>query len=166
MPSVGEVASRVRVRPLAEDEAYLLGALHLQSLRAAGSTPAPEQGRPGHVQAVAQAWASRCTDLPAWVAEFEHQHLGLAIARVPALPHADGDPRLIHLSSLLTTARLQEGLEDAVPLALVRAVVAWARAAGAVQVHVADGLRLPGPVLDAVRADVVTGRTISVPTRA
>ena len=57
MPSLGQEAARVRVRPVLEDEALLLGALHLQALRRAGREPDP--GPPSHVQAFAAAWRVR-----------------------------------------------------------------------------------------------------------
>lgn len=160
MPTLGETASQVRVRALGEDEAYLVGALHLQSLLRAGLAPDP--GPPTHVQAVARRWAQRWADLPAWVAEHDGTHVGIAIARVPALPHTDGAPRLIHASPLV-----DEGpLADAVCLALVRTVVAWAREGRAPVIEIAHGVDLPGPVLDAARADVHPGRLLSLPTRA
>lgn len=160
MPSLGDLAAGVRVRPLTGAEAYLLGALHLQGRRRAGAGPTP--GTPGHVQRVAERWSEHGESLPAWVAEHEEQHVGMAIARVAALPGSDEHPRLIHLSA--TTE--PEQLADAVCLALVRTVVGWARGTGAARIDVADDVLVPGPVLDAARADVRTARRVSLPTRA
>lgn len=159
MASLGEQAGRVRVRPLAEDEALLLGALHLQALRRRGVDPAGPEGR-GHVQDLATAWRTRAGDLPAWVAEHDDRHVGMAVCRLPQLPHVGrGRPELVALEALGAPG------EEAVGLALVRAVVAWAGREGHPGVEVAPGLVLPPAVLDAARADVVAGRLVTLPTR-
>ncbi|MGC5584864.1 hypothetical protein ACQE98_12655 [Ornithinimicrobium sp. W1679] len=157
MPSLGQEAARVRVRPVPDDEALLLGALHLQSLRRDGVEPDP--GPPSHVQAFAAAWRSRSADLPAWVAECDGQHVGLVLCRVPPLPLlGPGVPEVVALTCL-------GGSEEAVALALVRTVVTWFGRQGHLSVDVADDVRLPAAVLDAARADVLPRRRVSLPTR-
>ena len=101
MASLGEESARVRVRRLTEDEAFLLGALHLQALRRRGVDPGARAGAPGHVQELATAWRTRSQDLPAWVAECDEQHVGMAVCRVPALPRVGrGVPELLALEVL------------------------------------------------------------------
>lgn len=157
MPSLGQEAARVRVRPVPEDESLLLGALHLQSLRREGVEPAP--GPPSHVQAFAAAWRVRSADLPAWVAECDGQHVGMAVCQVPLLPSlGPGVPQLVALTCL-------GGHEEAVALAMVRTVVSWFGRQGHLSVDVADDVRLPAAVLDAARADVLPRRRVSLPTR-
>ena len=159
MASLGEEAARVRVRQLADDEAFLLGALHLQALRRRGVDPSDPDGR-GHVQDLGLAWRTRARDLPAWVAEHDDKHVGMAICRLPALPHVGhGRPELVALEPLGAPG------EEAVGLALVRAVVAWAGHEGHPAVEVAADLPLPPTVLDAARADVAAGRRLTLPTR-
>lgn len=157
MPSLGQSASLVRVRPVTEDEAFLLGALHLQALRRAGVDTSPG---PPHVQSFAAQWVGRSTDLPAWVAECDGEHVGLALCQLPMLPRVGrGRPQLVLLEPLGELA------PDAVALALVRAVVTWAGGEGFGAVEVAAGVVVPAAVLDAARADVVEARTVSLPTR-
>ncbi|MFK5635835.1 hypothetical protein [Ornithinimicrobium sp. LYQ103] len=157
-PSLGEEAARVRVRRLGGDEAILLGALHLQSLRADGTEPAP--GPPSHVQAFAQAWQERSQDLPAWVAECDDKHVGMAICRVPALPQVGrGVPELVVLAPLGAPG------PEPVTLAMVRAVVTWFGRGGYPTVDVSPQVVLPPAVLDAARADVLGRRQVSLPTR-
>lgn len=151
----------MRVRQVVEDEALLLGALHLQALHRAGQAPDP--GPPSHVQAFARSWHARSADLPAWVAESDGQHVGLALCRVPMLPRLGrAVPELVALAPLVDEDRRAEG----VALALVRAVVAWFGREGYPAVDVAPEVSLPAPVLDAARADVLSQRRISLPTRA
>lgn len=158
--SLGEAAARVRVRQVVEDEALLLGALHLQSLHREGRAPDP--GPPSHVQAFARSWQSRSADLPAWVAEGDGQHVGMAICQVPMLPRLGrAQPELVALSPLVDGPRQAE----AVCLALVRAVVSWFGREGYLAVDVAPEVRLPAPVLDAARADVLSRQRVSLPTR-
>ncbi len=160
MASLGEESARVRVRRLTEDEAFLLGALHLQALRRRGVDPAPGGGTAGHVQELAMAWRARSQDLPAWVAECEEQHVGMAICRVPALPRVGrGLPELVALEVLGAPG------PEPVALALVRALVTWFGREGHPCVDVSDEVTLPGPVLDAARADVLGARRVSLPTR-
>lgn len=155
--SLGEAAAQVRVRQLTEDEAYLLGALHLQALLRDGVAVDP--GPPNHVVALGTAWRQRSADLPAWVAEHGDQHAGMAICQAPMLPHVGrGLPELAALEAL------GDADPEAVALALVRRIVIWFGRAGYPAVEVSTEVRLPGPVLDAARADVVAGRRISLPT--
>lgn len=159
MASLGEEASRVRVRPLAEDEAFLLGALHLQALRRRGVDPSDREGR-GHVQDLGMAWGTRADDHPAWVAECDGKHVGVALCRAPVLPHVGSSlPELVALEALGAPG------PEAVGLALVRAVVAWAGHAGHPGVELSPSLALPPAVLDAARADVVAERLLRLPTR-
>ncbi len=160
MASLGEETGRVRVRPLAEDEAFLLGALHLQALRRRGVDPAAGRTATNHVQDLGMAWRSRSEDLPAWVAECDDQHVGLAVCRVPALPHVGR-----RLPELLALEALGAPGPEAVSLALVRAVVAWFGREGYPSVDVSSEVALPGAVLDAARADVLGERRVSLPTR-
>lgn len=185
--SLGGAAAQVRVRPVTDDEAFLLGALHLQALRRAGVAPAP--GPPSHVQAFARSWQQRSADLPAWVAERDGEHVGMAICRVPMLPRlARAVPELVALEPL-TGERGRPGggdepgdepgsvgagagghgradvSDEAVALALVRAVVTWFGREGYLAVDVAPEVRVPASVLDAARADVLAQRRISLPTR-
>lgn len=160
MPSAGspgQEAARVRVRPVTEDEALLLGALHLQWLRRVGVDPA---GGPPHVPEFASQWVGRTTDLPAWVAECDGEHVGMALCRVPSLPRVGRG-----VLELVVLAPLRELSEEAVALALVRAVVAWADAEGYAAVEVAREVQVPPTVLDAARADVTPSRSVSLPTR-
>lgn len=160
MASLGEESARVRVRRLTEDEAFLLGALHLQALRRRGVDPGARAGAPGHVQELATAWRTRSQDLPAWVAECDEQHVGMAVCRVPALPRVGrGVPELVALEVLGPPG------PEPVALALVRALVAWFGREGHLAVDVGDEVTLPGPVLDAARADVLGARRVSLPTR-
>lgn len=160
MASLGEESARVRVRRLTEDEAFLLGALHLQALRRRGTDPGARGGATGHVQELATAWRARAQDLPAWVAECDEQHVGMAICRVPALPHVGrGLPELVSLEPLGAPG------PEPVALALVRAVVTWFGREGHPSVDVSEAVSLPGPVLDAARADVLGSRRVSLPTR-
>lgn len=160
MASLGEESARVRVRRLAEDEAFLLGALHLQALRRRGVDPGPRGGTAGHVQELATAWRARSQDLPAWVAECDEQHVGMAICRVPALPRVGrGLPELVALEVLGSPG------PEPVALALVRELVTWFGREGHLSVDVGDEVILPGPVLDAARADVLGARRVSLPTR-
>lgn len=185
--SLGGAAARVRVRPVTDDEAFLLGALHLQALRRAGTAPDP--GPPSHVQAFARSWQQRSADLPAWVAECDGQHVGMAICRVPMLPRlARSVPELVALEPLTGEPvgpgggdgpRAANGAAgggaagggpagltaEAVCLALVRAVVTWFGREGYLAVDVAPEVRVPPAVLDAARADVLPQRRISLPTR-
>lgn len=154
---MGETAARIRVRPVAEDEAFLLGALHLQGLRRAG---VDISSGPPHVQEFATRWTGRSTDLPAWVAECDGEHVGLAVCRLPVLPRVGrGNPELMILQPL------GELPPEAVALALVRAVVSWFGREGFSAVDVAPELTVPPAVLDAARADVAQGRRVSLPTR-
>lgn len=154
--SLGGAAAQVRVRRVVEDEAFLLAALHLQALRRRGLDGA------GHVQALGMAWQGRADDLPAWVAEHDERHVGMAICRVPVLPHVGrGVPELLTLEPLAQ----EVFAEEAVALALVRAVVTWGAREGYACVDVLPEVELPGPVLDAARADVRGHRRVSLPTR-
>lgn len=168
--SLGESAARVRVRPVTDDEAYLLGALHLQALRRAGTAPDP--GPPSHVQAFARSWQQRSADLPAWVGECDGQHVGMVICRVPMLPRLGrAVPELVALEPLTPgpdlagASTLTAPSEEAVALALVRAVVTWFGREGYLAVDVSPEVKVPPSVLDAARADVLTHRRISLPTR-
>lgn len=155
--SMGATAARVRVRPVTEDEAFLLGALHLQALRRAG---VEASSGPPHVPEFAAQWAGRTTDLPAWVAECDGEHVGLAVCQVPMLPRVGrGNPELVVLEPL---GQLPP---EAVALALVRAVVAWSGREGFSAVDVDPEVVVPAAVLDAARADVTQGRRVSLPTR-
>ena len=158
MPSsLGAAAARIRVRPVTEDESFLLGALHLQALRRAG---VDTTSGPPHVQEFAVQWAGRTTDLPAWVAECDGEHVGLAICQLPMLPRVGrGSPELVVLEPL------GELPTEAVALALVRAVVSWFGREGFYAVDVAPEVEVPPAVLDAARADVIQGRRVSLPTR-
>lgn len=161
MESLGELAGQgeVRVRRLAEDEALLLGALHLQALRRRGVDPAARGGG-NHVQDLGMAWRARSGDLPAWVAEHGDRHVGMALCRVPVLPHVGtGLPTLVALEPLGAPG------PEAVALALVRAVVDWAGRAGHPAVDVDGEVTLPPSVLDAARADVRDGRRLRLPSR-
>lgn len=161
MPSLGEVAAAVRVRPVTDDEALLLGALHLQTLRRRGRPPVARPGGPSHVQAFARSWQQRSSDLPAWVGEADGEHVGMAICRVPLLPRVGpGVPELVLVEALVGEVSRAE----AVTLALVRGVVAWARREGYPALEVAHDLRLPSAVLDGARADVLEHRRVSLPT--
>lgn len=161
MPSLGEAAAAVRVRAVPDDEALLLGALHLQSLRRRDRTPAPRPGGPSHVQAFARSWQQRSLDLPAWVAEADGEHVGMTICRVPLLPRVGpGIPELVLLEALVE----EEPWAEAVTLALVRGIVSWARREGYPAVEVAHDVRLPTAVLDGARADVLPLRRVSLPT--
>lgn len=154
--SLGAAASRVRVRRLVQDETFLLAALHLQVLRRRGVSA------PDHVQSLGMQWHQRADDFPSWVAEFEDQHVGLAIVRLPVLPHVGrAVPEVVCAESL------EEELigSEAVTLALVRAVVTWGGREGFPCVDVSPEVALPGPVLDAARADVIGHRRVSLPTR-
>lgn len=160
MTSLGESAAGIRVRPVTDDEAFLLGALHLQALHRAGRAPDP--GPPSHVQAFARSWQQRSADLPAWVAESDGQHVGMAICRVPLLPRLGRPvPELVALSPLSE----DRDQDEAVSLALVRGLVAWSAGEGYPAVDVAPEVRLPAAVLDAARAVVVEHRRVSLPTR-
>ncbi len=160
MASLGEESARVRVRPLTGDEAYLLGALHLQALRRRGEVPPASGAAAGHVPALALAWGPRSEELPAWVAECDEQHVGMALCRRPVLPHVGpGVPELVVLEPLGAPG------PEPVSLALVRAVVTWSGREGYPRVDVAPDVGLPGAVLDAARADVLAGRRVSLPTR-
>ncbi|MGD8151007.1 hypothetical protein [Ornithinimicrobium sp. Y1694] len=151
--SLGEAASAVRVRRLTQEETFLLAALHLQALRRDGLRP------DNHVQDFGQAWHERADDLPAWVAEADDEHVGMAICQLPLLPHlGSGSPELVALSCL-------GGDHEAVALALVRAVVTWGGREGFASVEVAPSIDLPASVLDAARADVLSQRRVSLPTR-
>lgn len=168
--SLGELAARIRVRQLQEGESLLLGALHLQSLRRAGIEPDP--GPPSHVVAFASSWRQRSAALPAWVAERDGQHVGMAICRVPLLPHVgSGVPELVVLTALdgqrtRVAVGSAAGLDaEATCLALVRAMVGWFGREGYLSVEVAPDVEVPAPVLDAARADVLAGRRVSLPTR-
>ncbi|QFG68553.1 hypothetical protein [Ornithinimicrobium pratense] len=155
--SLGATAARVQARPVTEDEAFLLGALHLQALRRAG---VDTSSAPPHVQDFATRWAARSTDLPAWVAECDGEHVGLAVCRLPPLPRVGrGNPELVILEPL------GELPPEAVALALVRGVVSWFGREGFYAVDVAPELPVPPAVLDAARADVAQGRRVSLPTR-
>ena len=157
MPSLGRATARVRVRPVTEDEAFLLGALHLQGLHRAGVDTA---SGPSHVQEFAAQWAGRTTDLPAWVAECDGEHVGMAVCQLPMLPRVGPvEPTLTVLEPL------GELPPEAVALAMVRAVVAWAGQEGFAAVGVAPGVEVPASVLDAARAQVSQGRRVSLPTR-
>ena len=148
------------MRPLTEDEAFLLGALHLQALRRRGVDPGAGRSTVNHVQALGMAWRSRCRDLPAWVAECDDQHVGVAVCRVPVLPHVGrGLPELVAVETLGAPG------PEPVALALVRAVVTWFGREGYPSVEVSAEVTLPGPVLDAARADVLSHRRVSLPTR-
>lgn len=215
MTSLGEHAAGVRVRPATDDEAFLLGALHLQGLRRAGQAVDP--GPPSHVQAFARSWQQRSGDLPAWVAELAGEHVGMAICRVPLLPRLGRPvPELLAAFPLVGSLEGRSGGEpggapggdrgrapggdrgrdpggdpggalrgapgvasggdsgrgqadgqvpaDAVSLALVRGVVAWAGAQGYQAVDVSPEIRLPAAVLDAARAVVKEHRRVSLPT--
>ena len=161
--SLGEAASRVRVRRLVQDETFLLAALHLQSLRRRGIDGA------GHVQDLGMRWHERADDFPAWVAELGDQHVGLAICRLPVLPHVGrAVPEVVCLEALTPgpgEAGAQSATSEPVTLALVRAVVTWGGREGHPCVDVAPEVVLPGPVLDAARADVLSARRVSLPTR-
>lgn len=154
-PSLGELAARVRVRPVSQEETFLLAALHLQALRARGVTP------PDHVQQLGAAWHTRAEDHPAWVAERDDRHVGMAVCRLPVLPHLGArSPELVALEPA------GEGVDaEAVALALVRAVVDWGAAEGFEAVEVSQHVRLPAAVLDGARAGVTTVRRVSLPTR-
>lgn len=162
MPSLGEAAGAVRVRPVGDDEALLLGALHLQALRRRGAVPAAAPGAPSHVQAFARSWQLRSADLPAWVGEARGRHVGMAVCTAPLLPRLGRTvPELVALEPLVGD---RAGAE-AVSLALVRAVVAWAGREGHPAVEVSPGVGLPAAVLDAARADVAEQRRVRLPTR-
>lgn len=163
MPSLGETAAAVRVRPVIDDEALLLGALHLRALRRRGApAPAVRPGAPSHVQAFARSWQHRSADLPAWVGEADGEHVGMAVCRAPLLPRVgSGVPALVLVEALVKDGSRAE----AVILALVRGVVAWAGREGYPAVDVAADVRLPTAVLDAARADVLAHRRVSLPTR-
>lgn len=155
-PSLGGAAAQVRVRRVVEDEAFLLAALHLQAILRRGLDGT------GHVQALGMTWHQRADDHPAWVAEFEDQHVGMAICRAPVLPHVGrAVPEVVALEPL--TQDLVG--EEPVALALVRAIVTWGGREGHPCVDVSPEVVLPGPVLDAARADVIEHRRISLPTR-
>lgn len=161
MPTLGEVAESIRVRAVTGDEALLLGALHKQALLRSGTDPDPEE--PQHVRAFASAWHRRADDLPAWVAEHDGLHVGIAMVRRTMLPHLAGSaPRLLVLAPLGSDV----SLEEAVCLALLREVIGWSRGLGADRVEVAGDVTLPPAVLDAVRASVAQVRSVTVPTRA
>jgi hypothetical protein len=160
MRQLGEESARVRVRPLTEDEALLLGALHLQALRRRGVDPAGGPATTSHVHRFATAWRARSADLPAWVAECDDQHVGMAICRLPELPHVGrGLPELVAVEALGGPG------PEPVTLALVRAVVTWLGREGYTSVDVSAEVTLLGPVLDAARADVLGARRVSLPTR-
>ncbi|GAA5162652.1 hypothetical protein [Ornithinimicrobium tianjinense] len=153
--SLGEEAARVRVRRLTQDESFLLAALHLQALRRSGVSATD------HVQRLGAAWHERADDYPAWVAECDDDHVGMAICRLPVLPHVGGGvPELVALEPVG-----QRVGPEAVALALVRSVVTWGGREGFRTVEVAPHLQLPGAVLDAARADVLGVRRVSLPTR-
>jgi hypothetical protein len=160
MGSLGEESAQVRVRPLTEDEALLLGALHLQALRRRGVDPGAGPATASHVHRMAAAWRSRSADLPAWVAECEDQHVGMALCRVPDLPHVGRG-----LPELLVVEAVGAPGPEPVTLALVRAVVSWFGREGYPSVDVSAEVSLSGPVLDAARADVLGARHVSLPTR-
>lgn len=156
--SLGALAARVRVRRATEDEAFLLAALHLQALRRRGGDA------PAHVQAFGQAWHRRSEDYPAWVAELDDQHVGLAICELPPLPQVGaGVPELRVVEALPQTEEARQA--EGITLAMVREIVTWAGREGHHCVDVAPGVTLPGAVLDAARADVLAGRRVSLPTR-
>ncbi|GAA1184857.1 hypothetical protein GCM10009584_28660 [Ornithinimicrobium humiphilum] len=160
MASLGEESARVRVRRLTEDESFLLGALHLQALRRRGVDPSSGRSTGSHVTALAAAWQLRSADLPAWVAECDEQHVGMAVCRLPVLPHVGrGLPELIALEPLGAPG------PEPVALALVRAVVTWFGREGYPSVDVSPEVALPGAVLDAARADVLGRTIVSLPTR-
>ncbi|SOC54241.1 hypothetical protein [Ornithinimicrobium cerasi] len=155
MPSLGEDASRVRVRRVTQEETFLLAALHLQALRRHGVSA------PDHVQRMGAAWHERADDFPAWVAECEEDHVGMALCRLPVLPHlGTGSPELVALEPLGSGVA-----PEAVALALVRTVVTWGGREGFRAVDVAPWVQLPAAVLDAARADVLGQRRVSLPTR-
>lgn len=159
MPSLGASAAQVRVRPVLVEEALLLGALHLQALRRTGA--APGLGEPSHVEAFARAWADGAERLPAWVAEAEGRHVGLVVCRLGDLPRVGSTlPEVVVLEPLEV-----EGISaEAVTLAMVREVVAWGRRIGQPGVVVGGAVSLPGPVLDAARADVSQRWQVTLPT--
>lgn len=153
--SLGERAARVRVRAVTQEEAFLLAALHLQALRARGA-PARD-----HVQRMGAAWHARAEDHPAWVAEQDDRHVGMALCRRPVLPQVGpGSPELLVLEPVGGDVDA-----EAVALALVRAVVTWAGDEGFAGVEVSPLLRLPAAVLDGARADVAAVRLARLPTR-
>lgn len=153
--SLGEDAARVRVRRVTQEETFLLAALHLQGLRRDGV--AAED----HVQQMGAAWHLRADDFPAWVAECEEQHVGMAICRLPVLPRlGTGRPELVALHPVGTSVP-----PEPVTLALVRTIVTWGGREGFPAIEVAPDLQLPAAVLDAARADVLGQRRVSLPTR-
>ena len=169
-PSLGEYAAQIEVRPLLDTESLLVGALHRQVLSGQGITPPP--GPPSHVSAFARAWQQRSADLPAWVAQYGGQHVGLALCQVPMLPLVGpGEPELLVLAPLHGhDPNYGSGLEsqrwaEAICLAMVRTIVTWFGRQGYLAVRVASQVRLPAAVLNAARADVLAGRRISLPTR-
>lgn len=160
MASLGEEAGRVRVRPLTADESFLLGALHLQALRRRGVAPGAARPGSSHVRDLGMAWGPRSAELPAWVAECDEQHVGMAICRVPVLPHVGpGVPELLALEALGSPG------PEPIALALVRTVVSWFGHEGFLAVEVAHDVALPPAVLDAARADVLGAHRVSLPTR-
>lgn len=141
------------MRRLTEQEALLLAALRLQALRARGETPAP-----GMLDRLARQWRRRAAALPAWVAERDGDHVGLAVAALaPGLPVDLGDPhphvRLLEL----------HGRQERDALVLGRTVLAWAGAQGAREVELAPGPAPTATVLDALGAVVREPRRAVLP---
>lgn len=152
----------VRVRRAERGEAFLLGALHLQSLTARGlrAQPRLDEGAPSHVESFARAWEAHHELLPAWVAERAGEHVGMAVVQRQALPVVgDGIPVLLDLYALE-----QEG-RSTVTLALIRTLVAWAGEQGAPGLRVGLGVELGAGVLNAAAAIVKRPNSYLLPLR-
>lgn len=143
----------VRVRRLAEDEALLAGALHVQAIRAAGGTP-----EPGHLDRFAVAWLAAGPALPQWVAEVDGTHCGTVMLRLPVpLPPGVGAPRPPAEVVLLYAGPPGEEhvrRRELVARDLLDAALGWATAQGWSGLEVAAGVSVPATVLDALGARV------------
>ncbi len=143
----------VRVRRLAEDEALLAAALHVQSLRAAGQVP-----QAGHLDRFAVAWLSGGPALPQWVAEVDGEHCGTLLLRlpVPLPPGVSTRPPLAEVVLLYAgpPGEAHVRRRELVARDLLDAARGWAADHGWAGLELAADVRVPAPVLDALGAQV------------
>jgi hypothetical protein len=147
----------VRVRRLGPEEGLLAAALHVQSLRAAGTAPPG-----GHLDRFAEVWTLSRDGLPTWVAEVEGRHAGVTMLQVPAVlpPLVGADRGWARLVLLYAVAAAGQ---EAVTLALVRAAVGWAGQRGLAGVEVGEAAPVPAAVLDALGGRVQERRRTLLP---